>query len=69
MKYTNYFNKYGKVYGVSSKFEFGEWHHYCFIFFNLQKAEKWLNSEESDFRTRELMSRSGAQKLLKGGRS
>lgn len=63
MKYANYFKKYGKIYGVSSKYEFGEWKHYYRVFFNLEKAEKWLHTEEYDFRERELMSKSAAEKL------
>lgn len=62
-KIENYFEKNGKIYGVSSKFAFKKWEHYIIIFNNLEKAYKWLQTEEYDFRERELMSRSAAIKL------
>lgn len=52
-----------KIYGVSSKFEFGEWSHNVYVFEARETAEKWLNTEESDFRERELMSKTAAVKL------
>lgn len=54
MNYQSYFKKYGKVYGVSYKYAFGRWTGYINEFSNLEDAEKWLNTEECDFRTREL---------------
>lgn len=63
MKYEKYFEKTGKIYGVSSKFNFGRWEHYVKGFDDLQKAEKWLHTEEYDFRERELMSLSASKKL------
>ena len=63
MRYNNYFNKNGRIYGVSSKFEFGRWNHICKVFTNLNSAEEWLGTEENDFRERELMSRTNAGRL------
>lgn len=63
MRYNNYFKKNGRIYGVSSKFEFGRWNHICKVFTNLNRAEEWLNTEENDFRERELMSRTNAERL------
>ena len=54
MNYKSYFKKYGKVYGVSYKFSFGHWTGYINEFSSLEAAEKWLHTEEGDFRTREL---------------
>lgn len=62
MKATTYFNKTGKIYGVSSKYNFG-WEHTVYCFNDLDAAKKWLNTEEYDFRERELMSASAAAKL------
>lgn len=67
MKYTNYFKKTGKVYGVSSKFDFGKWNHIGYEFDDIENAEKWLNTEESNFRERELMSKTAAEKLCGKG--
>ena len=61
--YKNYFEKNGFVYGVSSKFEFG-WKYWIYKFTDLEAAEKWLETEEFDFRERELISKSGAEKLV-----
>ena len=52
-----------KIYGVSSKFEFGTWSHAVYVFNDKESAEKWLNTEERDFRERELMSKTAAIKL------
>ena len=54
MNYKSYFKKYGKVYGVSYKFSFGHWTGYINEFGSLEDAEKWLHTEEGDFRAREL---------------
>lgn len=51
------------IYGVSSKFNFGKWEHNVYVFENEETAQKWLNTEEYDFRERELMSESKAVKL------
>ena len=60
---NNYFNKNGFVYGVSSKFSFGEWNHRVYKFDDLQAAEEWLETEEYDFRERELCSKTRAEQL------
>lgn len=52
-----------KIYGVSSKFEFGTWSHKVYVFSDGDSAEKWLNTEERDFRERELMTKTAAIKL------
>lgn len=52
-----------KFYGVSSKFNFGQWEHRIYNFGNNRAAaEKWLNTEEYDFREREIMSKTEAIK-------
>ncbi len=51
-------------YGVSSKYDFGQWNHIVYGPFETEEqAENWLHTEESDFRERELMSKSAAIKL------
>lgn len=52
-----------KIYGVSSKFNFGEWEHYVVVFDNMEAAQKWLHTEEYDSRERELMTKTAAIKL------
>ena len=52
-----------KVYGVSSKFNFGAWNHVVYVFENKEDAEKWLDAEEYDFREREIMTKTAAIKL------
>ena len=52
-----------KIYGVSSKFDFGEWNHVVYVFDNKEDAEKWLDTEEYDFREREIMTKTAAIKL------
>lgn len=50
-----------KEYGVSSKFDFGEWKHVVYgPFNNEEEAEEWLHTEECDFRERELMNKTEA---------
>lgn len=51
-----------KIYGVSSKYEFG-WEHMVYVFSDKASAEKWLETEEYDFRERELMTKTSAIKL------
>ena len=51
------------IYGVSSKFSFGMWNHKVYRFSDKETAEKWLNTEEADFRMRELMTKTEATKL------
>ena len=52
-----------KIYGVSSKYDFGQWSHRVYVFSSKKRAEKWLNTEEFDFRTRELMTKTAAIQL------
>lgn len=52
-----------KIYGVSSKFNFGKWEHIVYVFSDKTSAEKWLNTEEADFRERELMTKTAAIQL------
>lgn len=54
MKATAYFKRYGKIYGVSYKYNFGRWEGYIKEFESMEAAEEWLHTEEYDFRTREL---------------
>ena len=51
------------IYGVSRRFEFGMWNHRVYKFSDKETAEKWLNTEEADFRMRELMTKTEATKL------
>ena len=51
------------IYGVSSRYEFGMWNHRVYKFNDKASAEKWLNTEESDFRMRELMTKAESTKL------
>ena len=51
------------IYGVSSRFELGMWNHRVYKFRDKENADKWLNTEEADFRMRELMTKSEATKL------
>lgn len=52
-----------KAYGVSSKYDYGKWYHVVYRFSTDEQAEKWLETEEYDFRERELMSKTAAIKL------
>lgn len=63
MNYKNYFEKNGYIYGVSTKYEFGRWTGYAKKFTNLDEAEKWLETEEYDFRERELCSKTKASQF------
>ena len=51
------------IYGVSSRYSFGMWNHRVYKFSDKATAEKWLNTEEADFRIRELMTKTEATKL------
>ena len=51
------------IYGVSSRYEFGMCNHRVYKFYDKATAEKWLNTEEADFRMRELMTKTEATKL------
>lgn len=43
-----------QIIGVSSKYQFGAWEHRAVKFENMADAEKWLETEEYDFREREI---------------
>lgn len=58
----NYFEKNGFIFGDSAKFSFGKWEHRIVKFTDFSEAEKWLNTEEYDFRERELISKTAAKK-------
>ncbi len=62
MKAENYFKKYGCIYGVSEKFNFGRLTGYARKFDSLKKANEWLGTEEGDFRTRSLVSKTYAKR-------
>ena len=64
MKATTYFKKYNKIYGVSYKIDFGRWSGYIKEFDNMETANKWLETEEGDFRTRELGSLSYCKRFI-----
>ena len=51
------------IYGVSSRFSFGMWNHRVYKFNDKVTADKWLHTEEADFRMRELMSKTAAMKM------
>ena len=51
------------IYGVSSRYSFGMWNHQVYKFSDKATAEKWLRTEEYDFRMRELMTKTEATKL------
>lgn len=51
------------IYGVSSRYSFGMWNHRVYKFNDKATAEKWLHTEEYDFRVRELMSKTAAMNL------
>ena len=51
------------IYGVSSRHEFGLCNRRVYKFNDKETAEKWLNTEEAEFRMRELMTKSEATKL------
>ena len=53
-----------KIYGVSSKYNAGRWDCYVVVCDDQKQAEEWLNTEEYDFRERELMSRAKAERLV-----
>lgn len=59
-----YFEKNGFIFGNSYKFEFGKYSNHITEFKNFEEAEKWLHTEEADFRTREFISKTEAMKIL-----
>lgn len=57
-----YFAKNGFIFGDSYKYEFG-WKHWITKFTDWDEAIEWFNTEQYDFRTREFISKTEAQKL------
>lgn len=55
-----YFEKNGKIYGDSYIYEFGRWSHRVREFDSFEEAEKWLETEEDDFASREFITKSEA---------
>lgn len=66
MDVNKYFEKYGCIYGVSEKYEFGSWNGYAVKFADLDAAFEWLNTEEHDFRQRKLVAKAEAKKYFHG---
>ena len=62
MKAEKYFEKNGVIYGVSEKFNFGRWVGYSRKFDSLEDANKWLETDEYDFRERSLVSKTYAKR-------
>lgn len=60
--FEEYYSAFGEVFGIS--FKDGE-PIYVRKFISMDKAEKWLDTEESDFRDRELLSEKEAMRALK----
>lgn len=60
--FREYYNAFGEVFGIS--FKDGE-PIYVKKFISMDKAEKWLDTEESDFRDRELFSEKETMRTLK----
>lgn len=60
----NYFKKNGRIYGLSEKFNFGRWEGYVVVFSDYDDAWEWLETEEYDFRTRELVTLEEARENL-----
>lgn len=60
--FEEYYSAFGEVFGIS--FKDGE-PIYIRKFISMDKAEKWLDTEESDFRDRELLSEKEAMRTLK----
>ena len=52
-----------QIYGVSSKYNFGRWEHTVYHFNDMETADKWLHTEEYDFREREIMCKTRAIEL------
>ena len=51
------------IYGVSSRYELSMWNRKVYKFYDKTAADKWLNTEEAEFRMRELMPKTAAMKL------
>ena len=65
MKAEKYLEKTGVIYGVSYKYGgLGYYGSYVVKFYDIDIARRWLNTEEYDFRTRELASYSRAIEIV-----
>ena len=53
----------GKIYGISSKYDFDCCSHIVYVFNTPEEANAWIHMEESDYRQRELMPRKSAIKV------
>ena len=62
MNAKKYFEKNGFIFGDSAKCVFGKWSHNIVKFTDYAAAEKWLNTEQYDFRERELISKTTAKR-------
>ena len=51
------------IYGVSSRYELGMWNRKVYKFHDKTTADKWLNTEEAEFRIRVLVAKSEAMKF------
>lgn len=51
------------IYGVSSRYSFGQWEHVVFHFNDMDSAQKWLHTECCNFCEREIMNKTEAIKL------
>ena len=58
MKAENYFKKNGFIFGDS----YNERGHNIYFFRDWEEAQEWLHTEEYDFRTRELITKTEAKK-------
>lgn len=58
----NYFKKNGFIYGDSYKYAFDEWEHNIYRFTDWDTAQRWLHTEQYDFRERELISLTEARR-------
>lgn len=62
MKAKTYFDKNGFIFGDSYKYGFGRWIHNIVKFTDWEKANAWLHTEQYDFRTRELITKTEAKR-------
>ena len=53
------------IIGISSKYDFGRWNHSAYAFETAEAADKWLHTEEYDFRERELFEDSRIKEAMK----
>lgn len=63
MKAKTYFDKNGFIFGDSYKYSFGRWIHNVEKFTDWEKANKWLHTEQYDFRTRKLITKTESKRL------